>query len=177
MIMTEKNDWMTIYWLFIIFSTVSLHSTFPQPIKNDWMTVYIYIFFFPQYAFEVLFRSQQYALMDNGCREYIFLSEFFMVHDADAMKLFMAVMGKTLQHVQVGGYVCFMSISLPQPRRDKYSSSLDFPSLTFTNFSFLRQNFSLAYFLTDGDMLKQVRESNNKSAHWSGWIHLMNGRC
>lgn len=60
---------------------------------------------FPQYAFEVLFRSQQYALMDNGCREYIFLSEFFMVHDADAMKLFMTVMGKTLQHVQVSSYV------------------------------------------------------------------------
>lgn len=61
-----------------------------------------------QYAFEVLFRSQQYALMDNGCREYIFLTEFFMVHDADAMKLFMTVMGKTLQHVQVSGF--FMTI-------------------------------------------------------------------
>lgn len=56
---------------------------------------------FPQYAFEVLFRSQQYALMDNGCREYIFLTEFFMVRDSDALKLFMMVMGKTLQHVQV----------------------------------------------------------------------------
>ncbi|XP_045132398.1 vacuolar protein sorting-associated protein 52 homolog isoform X2 [Portunus trituberculatus] len=69
-----------------------------------------------KYAFEVLFRSQQYALMDNGCREYIFLTEFFMVHDADAMKLYMTVMGKTLQHVQkeVCGVVmgCYDSIAL-----------------------------------------------------------------
>ena len=43
--------------------------------------------------------------MDNGCREYIFLTEFFMVRDADAMKLFMTVMGKTLQHVHVSAGV------------------------------------------------------------------------
>lgn len=59
--------------------------------------------------------------MDNGCREYIFLSEFFMVRDADAMKLFTTVMGKTLQHVQVcvgvwggglwlGGYNCSLQL-------------------------------------------------------------------
>ncbi|CAL4060629.1 unnamed protein product, partial [Meganyctiphanes norvegica] len=69
-----------------------------------------------RYPFEVLFRSQQYALMDNGCREYIFLTEFFMVRDADAMKLFMSVMGKALQHVQkeVCGVVmgCYDSIAL-----------------------------------------------------------------
>ncbi|KAK4328680.1 hypothetical protein Pmani_000927 [Petrolisthes manimaculis] len=69
-----------------------------------------------KYAFEVLFRSQQYALMDNGCREYIFLSEFFMVSDADALKLFMTVMGKSLQHIQkeVCGVVmgCYDSIAL-----------------------------------------------------------------
>lgn len=69
-----------------------------------------------KYPFEFLFRSQQYALMDNGCREYIFLTEFFMVRDADAMKLFMSVMGKTLQNVQkeVCGVVmgCYDSIAL-----------------------------------------------------------------
>lgn len=69
-----------------------------------------------KYPFEVLFRSQQYVLMDNGCREYIFLTEFFMVRDSDAQKLFLTVMGKTLQHVQkeVCGVVmgCYDSIAL-----------------------------------------------------------------
>uniref|UniRef100_A0A8C7HBA1 Vacuolar protein sorting-associated protein 52 homolog n=1 Tax=Oncorhynchus kisutch TaxID=8019 RepID=A0A8C7HBA1_ONCKI len=32
-----------------------------------------------RYPYETLFRSQHYALLDNGCREFLFLSDFFMV--------------------------------------------------------------------------------------------------
>ena len=32
---------------------------------------------YPQFPYEVLFRSTQYALIDNVCREYTFLSHFF----------------------------------------------------------------------------------------------------
>ncbi|KAI4465461.1 suppressor of actin mutations 2/vacuolar protein sorting 52 [Holotrichia oblita] len=50
-----------------------------------------------RYYYEALFRSEQYALVDNACREYLFLSEFFMVRGQPALNLFNQIMGKTLQ--------------------------------------------------------------------------------
>lgn len=50
--------------------------------------------------YEKLFRSEQYALLENGCREYVFLSEFFMVQGQAADELFHQVMGKTLHLLQ-----------------------------------------------------------------------------
>lgn len=50
----------------------------------------------PQYPFEALFRSQHYALLDNSCREYLFICEFFVVSGPAAHDLFHAVMGRTL---------------------------------------------------------------------------------
>ncbi|KOB76559.1 putative Vacuolar protein sorting protein [Operophtera brumata] len=38
----------------------------------------------PHYSYEALFRSLQYALVDNGCREYLFISEFFHVKGSHA---------------------------------------------------------------------------------------------
>ncbi|XP_063234732.1 vacuolar protein sorting-associated protein 52 homolog isoform X2 [Bacillus rossius redtenbacheri] len=52
-----------------------------------------------RYPHEALFRSEQYALVDNACREYLFLCEFFMVQGAPALDLFTQVMGKTLGHL------------------------------------------------------------------------------
>ncbi|KAM4539490.1 vacuolar protein sorting-associated protein 52 homolog [Odontesthes bonariensis] len=49
-----------------------------------------------RYPYEMLFRSQHYALLDNGCREYLFLSDFFMVTGNSALDLFNSIMGKTL---------------------------------------------------------------------------------
>ncbi|XP_073319077.1 vacuolar protein sorting-associated protein 52 homolog isoform X1 [Pagrus major] len=49
-----------------------------------------------RYPYETLFRSQHYALLDNGCREYLFLSDFFMVAGNSALDLFNSIMGKTL---------------------------------------------------------------------------------
>uniref|UniRef100_A0A4W5J991 Vacuolar protein sorting-associated protein 52 homolog n=1 Tax=Hucho hucho TaxID=62062 RepID=A0A4W5J991_9TELE len=49
-----------------------------------------------RYPYETLFRSQHYALLDNGCREFLFLSDFFMVAGNSAPDLFNSVMGKTL---------------------------------------------------------------------------------
>lgn len=49
-----------------------------------------------QYTVEALFRSEQYALVDNACREYLFVTEFFMVRAAQAQDLFNQIMGKTL---------------------------------------------------------------------------------
>ncbi|NXN13045.1 VPS52 protein, partial [Indicator maculatus] len=49
-----------------------------------------------RYPFESLFRSQHYALLDNSCREFLFLCDFFMVSGASAQDLFSSVMGKTL---------------------------------------------------------------------------------
>ncbi|KAL5011476.1 hypothetical protein ScPMuIL_010027 [Solemya velum] len=49
-----------------------------------------------RYNFECLFRSIHYALMDNCCREYLFIVDFFMVSGSAAQDLFNAIMGKTL---------------------------------------------------------------------------------
>jgi len=50
-----------------------------------------------KYPFEMLFRSAQFALVDNACREYLFLSELFLVDGQNAQDLFNLVFGKTLQ--------------------------------------------------------------------------------
>ncbi|XP_065146961.1 vacuolar protein sorting-associated protein 52 homolog [Paramisgurnus dabryanus] len=49
-----------------------------------------------RYPYETLFRSQHYALLDNGCREFLFLSDFFMVAGNSGLDLFNSIMGKTL---------------------------------------------------------------------------------
>ncbi|KAB1261263.1 Vacuolar protein sorting-associated protein 52-like protein [Camelus dromedarius] len=49
-----------------------------------------------RYPFEALFRSQHYALLDNSCREYLFICEFFVVSGPAAHDLFHSVMGRTL---------------------------------------------------------------------------------
>ncbi|XP_076772713.1 vacuolar protein sorting-associated protein 52 homolog isoform X3 [Arvicanthis niloticus] len=49
-----------------------------------------------RYPFEALFRSQHYALLDNSCREYLFICDFFIVSGLAAHDLFHAVMGRTL---------------------------------------------------------------------------------
>ncbi|KYO32872.1 vacuolar sorting-associated protein 52-like protein isoform A [Alligator mississippiensis] len=60
------------------------------------------------YPFESLFRSQHYALLDNSCREYLFLCDFFMVTGPSAQDLFNTVMGKTLAMFlkHMDAYVC-----------------------------------------------------------------------
>lgn len=50
-----------------------------------------------QFNFESLFRSLHYALMDNCCREYLFLVDFYMASGTASQDLFNAIMGKTLQ--------------------------------------------------------------------------------
>ncbi|KAG6459324.1 vacuolar protein sorting-associated protein 52 homolog [Manduca sexta] len=49
-----------------------------------------------KYSYEALFRSLQYALVDNGCREYLFTTEFFHVKGTHAQELFDRILGKTL---------------------------------------------------------------------------------
>ncbi|XP_060706512.1 vacuolar protein sorting-associated protein 52 homolog isoform X2 [Hemiscyllium ocellatum] len=69
-----------------------------------------------RYPFESLFRSQHYALLDNSCREYLFLCDFFMVTGNSAQDLFNAIMGKTLtmflKHVDTYIADCFDSIAI-----------------------------------------------------------------
>uniref|UniRef100_A0A8C3J5B0 Vacuolar protein sorting-associated protein 52 homolog n=1 Tax=Calidris pygmaea TaxID=425635 RepID=A0A8C3J5B0_9CHAR len=69
-----------------------------------------------RYPFESLFRSQHYALLDNSCREYLFLCEFFMVTGPSAQDLFNAVMGKTLamflKHMEAYVCDCYDSIAI-----------------------------------------------------------------
>ncbi|CAH1787667.1 unnamed protein product [Owenia fusiformis] len=69
-----------------------------------------------KHSFESLFRSQQYALLDNCCREFLFLVDFFMVQQSSAQDLFNAIMGKTLsmflKHMDTYTNDCFDSIAI-----------------------------------------------------------------
>ncbi|XP_011252571.1 vacuolar protein sorting-associated protein 52 homolog [Camponotus floridanus] len=49
-----------------------------------------------RYHYEALFRSEQYAIVDNACREYLFLIDFFKARNTQALEIFNQVMGKTL---------------------------------------------------------------------------------
>lgn len=64
-----------------------------------------------QYHFEALFRSEQYALVDNACREYLFLSEFFIVRGTAALDLFYQIMGKTLTLLTVSLHINIRNVS------------------------------------------------------------------
>ncbi|GAB6031475.1 Vacuolar protein sorting-associated protein 52 [Chamberlinius hualienensis] len=69
-----------------------------------------------KYSFESLFRSQQYSLLDNTCREYMFVTDFFTVRDASVHELFNSIMGKTLsmllKHMDTYVQDCYDSIAL-----------------------------------------------------------------
>ena len=64
--------------------------------KYKVLIIIIIPFHFLQYSYETLFRSQHFALLDNACREYLFLCDFFLVSGAQAVKLFVSVMGKVI---------------------------------------------------------------------------------
>lgn len=69
-----------------------------------------------RYPYETLFRSQHFALLDNGCREFLFLCDFFMVTGNSALDLFNCIMGKTLSMFlkSMSTYVsdCYDSIAI-----------------------------------------------------------------
>ena len=69
-----------------------------------------------KYPLESLFRSHEFALVDNACREYLFLSEFFMANDNSAQQLFSQVLGKTFslmtRHIEETFQSSYDSIAL-----------------------------------------------------------------
>ncbi|KAH8411967.1 hypothetical protein KR222_004316, partial [Zaprionus bogoriensis] len=69
-----------------------------------------------RYTVEALFRSEQYALVDNACREYLFVTEFFMVRAAQAQDLFNQIMGKTLtlmiKNLETAIHDCYDTIAM-----------------------------------------------------------------
>ncbi|XP_054164992.1 vacuolar protein sorting-associated protein 52 homolog [Oppia nitens] len=57
-----------------------------------------------RYSVESLFRSHQFALVDNACREYLFITEVFMANHNTAQEFFTIVLGKTfslmIKHIE-----------------------------------------------------------------------------
>ena len=49
-----------------------------------------------KYPLEGIFRSHQFAVLDNGCREYFFLTEFFILNANQAKEHFNIVMSRSL---------------------------------------------------------------------------------
>ncbi|XP_015793928.1 vacuolar protein sorting-associated protein 52 homolog [Tetranychus urticae] len=52
-----------------------------------------------KFPMEALFRSHQYAVVDNGCREYLFCVDYFMLKNEAAFMLFERILGKTLKFI------------------------------------------------------------------------------
>ena len=67
-----------------------------------WLPQY---FILLQFSYEQLFRSLQFTLLDNACREYLFISEFFMLSGASAAEMFNFILGKTLDILLVCGCI------------------------------------------------------------------------
>ncbi|CRL01398.1 CLUMA_CG014478, isoform A [Clunio marinus] len=69
-----------------------------------------------RFPFEALFRSEQYALVDNACREYLFITEFYLVRGNQSQDLFNQIMGKTMSLMlkNIDTYVqdCYDTIAL-----------------------------------------------------------------
>lgn len=95
-----------------------------------------------QYAYEALFRSEQYALVDNACREYLFGTEFFIVRGGQAQDLFNQIMGKTLTLLIVSVHILFVDfhIQFKEPkffdisrRKEVHSPSYRWPHYRYPN--------------------------------------------
>ena len=67
----------------------------------------------PQYPYESLFRSTLFALMDNCCREYLFVVDFFGLTPNTAQTFFDAIMGKTLAYLLVSENLVNVERSFP----------------------------------------------------------------
>ncbi|XP_046675531.1 vacuolar protein sorting-associated protein 52 homolog [Homalodisca vitripennis] len=69
-----------------------------------------------RHPYEALFRSEQYALVDNACREYLFICDFFMVRGNQALELFNRIMSETLnlllKNLKTFVSSCYDSIAL-----------------------------------------------------------------
>ncbi len=50
-----------------------------------------------KYSMESIFRSEQFALLDNACNECLFLYDFFLARDKVGQELFLTVFTKTFQ--------------------------------------------------------------------------------
>jgi hypothetical protein len=73
------------------------------------ISAYKECYFLLQYPFEALFRSEQYTLVDNACREYLFLAEFFKVQAKQALTLFNQILGKTMNLLVVSCHaLCYI---------------------------------------------------------------------
>jgi len=55
----------------------------------------------PPLPYESLFRSLIFTLVDNACREYLFLGDFFLQKAKSLMELFHQVFSKTLANILV----------------------------------------------------------------------------
>ncbi|CAB0005712.1 unnamed protein product [Nesidiocoris tenuis] len=49
-----------------------------------------------RFPYEALFRTEQYALVDNACREFLFITEFFGFKGKIALDVFSQILGRTL---------------------------------------------------------------------------------
>ena len=54
-----------------------------------------------QFPYESLFRSIQFALMENACRDYLFVVEFFSLTPSTAQDFFDSIFGRTLAYLLV----------------------------------------------------------------------------
>lgn len=92
-----KNFPNCLFLFFLISTRLELTDTI---VLTLWLVIIAAGIYF-QFPYEALFRSVQYALLDNACREYLFISEFYMVKPPHSIQVFNRIWDKTLTYLHV----------------------------------------------------------------------------
>jgi hypothetical protein len=79
-----------------IFSLGSRSTVISSDLESPLIVPHAAVRMETRFPLESLFRSHQFALVDNACREYIFLNEFFLLSVQQTQVYFSSVLGRTL---------------------------------------------------------------------------------
>ncbi|XP_041369494.1 vacuolar protein sorting-associated protein 52 homolog [Gigantopelta aegis] len=119
-----------------------------------------------RYTFETLFRSLHFALMDNCCREFLFVVDFYMAMGSVAQNLFDAIMGKTLtmfmvtrRYAEFSAAIIGINQSYPNERTDRLLGQLQTEVENFIlkmAAAFPHRKEQLVYLINNYDMMLGV---------------------
>ncbi len=80
-----------------------------------------------KYPYEMLFRSEQYSILENSRREFTFVNEFFILTGAEANEVFNQVMGRALGVVSVRASSMLLEVKVLLPGDFVETSRYDRP--------------------------------------------------
>lgn len=79
-----------------VFALANRESLLSEDLESSLIVPHVAVKSDAKYSLEAIFRSLQFAFLDNACREYLFLSEFFMASPKVSLEFFNAIYTRTL---------------------------------------------------------------------------------